>query len=28
MKIKLSAPGELEKLLSAAEYQTYIGAEK
>jgi glycine cleavage system H protein len=28
MKIKLSAPGEVEKLLSAAEYQTYIGAEK
>jgi glycine cleavage system H protein len=28
MKIKLSAPGELEKLMSAAEYQTYIGAEK
>jgi glycine cleavage system H protein len=28
IKIKLSAPGELEKLMSAAEYQTYIGAEK
>jgi glycine cleavage system H protein len=27
-KIKLSAPGELENLMSAAEYQTYIGAEK
>jgi len=28
MKIKLSAPAELEKLMSASEYQTYIGAEK
>ena len=28
MKIRLSAPAELAKLLSAAEYQTYIGAEK
>jgi len=28
VKIKLSAPAELEKLMSAAEYQTYIGAEK
>jgi glycine cleavage system H protein len=28
MKIKLSVPGEVEKLMSAAEYQMYIGAEK
>jgi glycine cleavage system H protein len=28
MKIKLSAPGEVEKLMSAAEYQMHIGAEK
>jgi glycine cleavage system H protein len=28
LKIKLSAPAELEKLLSAAEYQKYIEAEK
>jgi glycine cleavage system H protein len=28
MKIRLSAPAELEKLLSAAEYQKYIEAEK
>ena len=28
VKIKLSEPGELEKLMSAAEYQAYIGAEK
>jgi glycine cleavage system H protein len=28
VRIKLSAPAELEKLLSAADYQAYIGAEK
>ncbi len=28
VKIRLSAPAELANLLSAAEYQTYIGAEK
>jgi len=28
VKIRLSNPGELTNLLSAAEYQTYIGAEK
>jgi glycine cleavage system H protein len=28
VKIKLSAPGELASLMSAADYQTYIGAEK
>jgi glycine cleavage system H protein len=28
LKIRLSAPAELEKLLSAAEYQKYIEAEK
>jgi glycine cleavage system H protein len=28
LKIRFEAPAELEKLLSAAEYQTYIGAEK
>jgi glycine cleavage system H protein len=28
VKIRLSAPAEIEKLMSAAEYQTYIGAEK
>jgi glycine cleavage system H protein len=28
IKIKLSAPAEVEKLLSAAEYQKYIEAEK
>ncbi len=28
VKIRLSNPGELTNLLSAADYQTYIGAEK
>jgi len=28
VKIKLSAPAEADKLLSAADYQAYIGAEK
>jgi glycine cleavage system H protein len=28
VKIKLAAPGEIEGLMSAAEYQTYVGAEK
>lgn len=28
VRIKLSAPAEMEKLLSAADYQAYIGAEK
>ena len=28
VKIKLSAPGEAANLLTAADYQTYIGAEK
>ena len=28
VKIKLSNPAEVEKLMSAAEYQAYIGAEK
>jgi len=28
VKIRLSNPGELANLLSAADYQTYIGAEK
>ena len=28
VKIKLSTPAELEKLMSAADYQAYIGAEK
>jgi glycine cleavage system H protein len=28
VKIKLSAPAELAALMSAAEYETYIGAEK
>jgi glycine cleavage system H protein len=28
VKIKLQSPAEIEKLMSAAEYQTYIGAEK
>ena len=28
IKIRLSNPGELANLLSAADYQTYIGAEK
>lgn len=28
MKIKLSAPTEVEQLMSAADYQAYIGAEK
>jgi glycine cleavage system H protein len=28
VKIKLSAPGEFASLMSAAEYQAYIGAEK
>ena len=27
IKIKLSAPGEVSNLMSAADYQTYIGAE-
>jgi len=28
VKIKLGTPGEFEKLMSAADYQAYIGAEK
>jgi glycine cleavage system H protein len=28
VKIKLSAPEEVQNLMTAAEYQTYIGAEK
>ncbi len=28
VKIKLSAPAEVEKLMSASDYQAYIGAEK
>jgi glycine cleavage system H protein len=28
VKIRLSDPGQLANLLSAADYQTYIGAEK
>ena len=28
VKIRLSAPAEIQNLMSAAEYQTYIGAEK
>jgi len=28
VKIHLSAPAEVQNLMSAAEYQTYIGAEK
>jgi glycine cleavage system H protein len=28
VKIRLSAPAELQGLMSAAEYETYIGAEK
>ncbi|HEY1242956.1 MAG TPA: glycine cleavage system protein GcvH [Bryobacteraceae bacterium] len=28
VKIKLSTPGEIDKLMSAADYQAYIGAEK
>ena len=28
VKIRLSAPAEVEKLMSAAEYQAYVGAEK
>lgn len=28
VKIRLSAPGEIEQLMSAADYQSYIGAEK
>ncbi|PWU12554.1 MAG: glycine cleavage system protein H [Terriglobia bacterium] len=28
VKIRLSAPSEIDKLLSAADYQNYIGAEK
>jgi glycine cleavage system H protein len=28
VKLKLSAPGEVENLMTAAEYQTYVGAEK
>jgi len=28
VKIKLSAPAELDGLMTAADYQTYIGAEK
>jgi len=28
VKIHLSAPAEIQNLMSAAEYQTYIGAEK
>jgi glycine cleavage system H protein len=27
VKIKMSAPDEIKKLLGAADYQTYIGAE-
>ncbi len=28
VKVRLTAPGEISNLLSAAEYQSYIGAEK
>ena len=28
VKLKLSAPEEVENLMTAAEYQTYVGAEK
>lgn len=28
VKIKLGTPGEMEKLMSATDYQAYIGAEK
>jgi glycine cleavage system H protein len=28
VKIRLSAPGELEELMTAADYQSFIGAEK
>jgi glycine cleavage system H protein len=28
VKVKLSAPGDLQNLMSAADYQSYIGAEK
>ncbi len=28
VKVKLSAPAEVENLMTAADYQTYIGAEK
>jgi glycine cleavage system H protein len=28
VKLKMSAPGEVENLMTAAEYQTYVGAEK
>ncbi len=28
VKIRLAAPGEVPELMSAADYQTYIGAEK
>ena len=28
VKLKLSAPAEAENLMTAAEYQTYVGAEK
>ena len=28
VKLKLSAPGEVENLMTASEYQTYVGAEK
>jgi glycine cleavage system H protein len=28
VKIRLAAPGEFESLMSAADYQTYVGAEK
>ena len=28
VKVRLSAPAELERLMSAADYETYVGAEK
>jgi len=28
VKIRLSAPGELQNLMTASDYQTYVGAEK
>jgi glycine cleavage system H protein len=28
VKVKLAAPGEVQSLMTAAEYQTYVGAEK
>jgi glycine cleavage system H protein len=28
VKVRTSAPGEVQKLMSAADYQTYVGAEK